>query len=174
MERIKPLSLIQYEVKEWTLANFGKQPPANPILGMIEECGELAHAHLKQIQGIRKSDYLADKKDAVGDIVIYLLNLYNAKGCNISLVEEDYTVRNPNVSSYEYLCRASLNIAKLARFVNVNNRLPVSSELTKNILSALRSYSLIEGFDLIQTVNEVWSVVSKRNWKKYPVNGIDE
>ncbi|TXH15163.1 MAG: hypothetical protein E6R03_07655 [Hyphomicrobiaceae bacterium] len=47
------------------------------IRGATEEIGELCHASLKQAQGIRYLPEVAEemKKDAVADIVIYLLNL---------------------------------------------------------------------------------------------------
>ena len=85
MEKLKTLQQIQLEVDIWTKNNFGHQTPATPILGMIEEIGELAHAHLKEIQGIRKKDYVAAKKDAIADIVIYLLNYYNTYRMDIPI-----------------------------------------------------------------------------------------
>ena len=77
----KTLNEIQSELKVWTEYNFGKQTPEIPILGMIEELGELSHAILKEKQGIRQSDFLADKKDAIADLTIYALNYLNAINC---------------------------------------------------------------------------------------------
>lgn len=62
---------LQTEVKEWSERNFPNNKVHQPLLGALEELGELAHAHLKQEQGIR-GDQHAAKADAVGDIIIYL------------------------------------------------------------------------------------------------------
>src|SRR5690606_9697949 len=56
-----------------------------PLLGVVEEVGELAHAHLKATQGIRgtREELRAEAADAVGDVVIYLLSYCNATGLNL-------------------------------------------------------------------------------------------
>lgn len=68
------LTILQAEVAEWSARNFPGKLPHQPLLGLQEEVGELAHAHLKGEQGIRHSplEIKAMKADAVGDIVIYL------------------------------------------------------------------------------------------------------
>lgn len=70
------LRKLQKEVGSWTNKNFPEGKPYQPLLGLIEELGELAHAHLKNEQGIRgyTSPYKTDneKIDAIGDLVIYL------------------------------------------------------------------------------------------------------
>lgn len=66
--------------RRWIAHNFPQQNdnPHQPLLGLAEEVGELAHAHLKAEQGIRG---FADhdtaqkaKEDAVGDIFTYLMS----------------------------------------------------------------------------------------------------
>ena len=57
----------------WQRKNFGEPNTNHMILGVTEEVGELCHAELKQQQGIRNNeDHVANQKDAVGDILIYL------------------------------------------------------------------------------------------------------
>ena len=64
---------IQQEQKAWVRHNFGDRPSWQPLLGVAEELGELSHAHLKHVQGIRVNEnHTAKKKDAIGDLVIYL------------------------------------------------------------------------------------------------------
>jgi NTP pyrophosphatase (non-canonical NTP hydrolase) len=57
---------------------------------VAEEMGELAHAVLKQSQGIRgtREDHDADMRDAIGDIVIYLAGLCSAKGWDLDKIVE--------------------------------------------------------------------------------------
>jgi NTP pyrophosphatase (non-canonical NTP hydrolase) len=64
---------IQTEVYIWSLNNFGDQPSINPLLGIVEEVGELAHSVLKKRQAIRvNEDHDNNIKDALGDIYIYM------------------------------------------------------------------------------------------------------
>lgn len=79
---------IQQEQKAWSERNFGGKHGTGyrPLLGVMEEVGELAHAHLKAEQGIRTNqDHEAARVDAVGDILIYLLDYCN--GFNIDMGE---------------------------------------------------------------------------------------
>lgn len=77
---------LQLRQRAWSRRNFPNQKNYQCILGLVEEVGELAHAHLKLEQGIRLEENLEDKrKDAVGDIVIFLAGYCN--GVNISLSE---------------------------------------------------------------------------------------
>lgn len=64
---------LQNEVTKWAFENFGGCCSYQPLLCALEELGELAHAHLKQEQGIRTNeDHAANKVDAVADVVIAL------------------------------------------------------------------------------------------------------
>jgi NTP pyrophosphatase (non-canonical NTP hydrolase) len=77
------LKSLQHQQAEWSERNFPDQKPYQCLLGLIEEVGELAHAHLKMEQGIRTNeDHLGMKKDAVGDIVTYLAGYCTSNGLN--------------------------------------------------------------------------------------------
>jgi len=78
---------IQAEVRTWADKNFGTgRPVHHPLLGAVEELGELAHAHLKGEQGIRgtREEMSIKAKDAVGDVIIYLMDYCNLRGWDIS------------------------------------------------------------------------------------------
>jgi len=82
---IKSLSQIQHENALWVDKNFPGAKTYQPLLGAVEELGELAHAHLKEEQGIRTSeDHVANAKDAIGDTIIYLINYCNLRGFDIA------------------------------------------------------------------------------------------
>ena len=83
------LNKMQGDLFYWDKKNFGDQPAYRSLLGAFEELGELAHAHLKEEQGIRESDYEADAKDAIGDTIIYLANYCNARGFNLQSIISD-------------------------------------------------------------------------------------
>ena len=82
------LSQLQREHKRWLNHNFPDQKPHQALLGLIEEVGELAHAHLKHEQGIRgylnEAQFREDAGDAIGDIVIYLASYCNTNDFNLS------------------------------------------------------------------------------------------
>ena len=76
------LEQLQSEGWKWVQHNFPGGKPYQPLLGVVEETGELAHAHLKMEQGIRNTTQ-ADKEDAIGDIIIYLADYCNRNGIDI-------------------------------------------------------------------------------------------
>ena len=68
----------QEEVREWVNKNFPNGDKLHPVLGVCEEAGELCHSVLKQEQGIRiNEDHSKKMQDAIGDIVIYLMDVCN-------------------------------------------------------------------------------------------------
>lgn len=81
------LRTLQKEVEKWALANFGEDVPQHqPLLGIGEEVGELMHAQLKYEQGIRGYDvqkFSEDAGDAIGDIMIYLVDYCNRAGFSL-------------------------------------------------------------------------------------------
>lgn len=80
--RIVDLIVLQEELKEWLDHNFPNATADQQFKGIVEELGELAHADLKTEQNIRGYDAIKwdhEVKDAVGDIVIYLINWCNTK-----------------------------------------------------------------------------------------------
>jgi len=76
---------FQQEQKEWSNKNFKGKEPYQPLLGVVEEVGELAHSHLKGEQGIRGTDIelRSMAQDAVADIIIYLADYCNMRGFDL-------------------------------------------------------------------------------------------
>ena len=74
---------IAEEHRKWAEYNFGKNRAyEDPLMGIVEEVGELHHALLKQRQGIRGEyiEHLLEVRDAVGDITLYLMDFCNVYG----------------------------------------------------------------------------------------------
>ena len=82
------LDQLQREVGDWSFQQFGvDQPDLYPLLGVSEEYGELVHSVLKIQQGIRLDDEDVGKeaeKDAVGDMIVYLLDFCERRGLDAS------------------------------------------------------------------------------------------
>ena len=176
----KTLSEIQAELKVWTEYNFGKQESIIPIMGMIEELGELTHAHLKELQGIRKSDFLADKKDAIADITIYLLNYFNCIDVDIKIIDKLNNITfNTTHRSYtdDLIFKLSSEIGNLSKLTFYDSSYKATNfdyNVLYRILSSLYSYAKCIKLDFITIINETWETVKLRDWKKYPLNGISE
>lgn len=85
------LSKLQDEQRAWVEHNFPGRKPYQPLLGAVEELGELAHAHLKMEQGIRgtKAEHLTAAADAVADTVIYLADYCSAMGFDFGKIVEE-------------------------------------------------------------------------------------
>lgn len=70
------LRQLQEQHKTWLARNFPNQTPAQALMGVMEEVGELSHAQLKGEQhiriGIDSEANARAKMDAVGDIIIFL------------------------------------------------------------------------------------------------------
>lgn len=93
MGRIKDL---QAEHQDWLAHNFPHQMPHQPLLGICEEAGELAHVHLKREQGIRRlgGDSGYDLTcDALGDIFIYMMSYANSNHIDLEKAIEDTWAR---------------------------------------------------------------------------------
>ena len=98
------LDQLQSEVQRWAMHNFPDATSMEPLMGLVEESGELAeslpgdprisgltillgrlhHAFLKRYQRIRLSeDHNAAIRDAVGDITIYLAHFCALEGISL-------------------------------------------------------------------------------------------
>jgi NTP pyrophosphatase (non-canonical NTP hydrolase) len=72
---------IQEQHQKWQKRNFGEIPPEDSLIGIMEELGELSHSFLKQKQGVRfNEDHNKNMRDAIGDIVIFLISFCSSKG----------------------------------------------------------------------------------------------
>lgn len=80
------LRVMQDERKLWAEKNFpGKGRDYTTLLGVVEEVGELAHAHLKAAEGIRYSTGEARqlKADAIGDTIVFLAAYCDENGFDL-------------------------------------------------------------------------------------------
>ena len=77
---------LQNDHRLWLLHNFPNYRQHDALLGLTEELGELAHAHLKSQQAIRGTleEHRLAAADAIGDIVIYLISYCNTNGFDLS------------------------------------------------------------------------------------------
>lgn len=77
---------MQNEVEAWSKKNFPNNSAMEPLLGIVEEVGELSHAVLKQRQNIRgtPTEHELAAQDAIGDLLIYVLDYCGRRGWSTS------------------------------------------------------------------------------------------
>src|SRR5882757_7645845 len=81
------LDRLQYDVLQWQARNFPDCAEWELALGVCEEAGELAQCVLKLHRRMRKEEFDEAKlKDAVGDIVVFLIGVCGARGWRLSEV----------------------------------------------------------------------------------------
>lgn len=162
------------ERNAWVAHNFPSEDGhiEQSVFGVEEENGELAHAHLKAMQGIRGSQakHDADAKDAIGDLTIYLLGVMR------------YTRYTPGSDSYEPTMTSLLVSTpdeaklRLGRAVGQLCLLPLDGRASfrvaiDRIVYYARRYCDLRGWDYDQVVTETWQRVKQRDWIADPVAG---
>lgn len=104
-KNLNGLDTLQIEIESWRADNFGPKSESfksvrrfmdqdnnammiTQLLGMNEEIGELTHAVLKKMQGIRGMDdpltFKTAAMDAIGDIFIYAMGLCDTLNLDMS------------------------------------------------------------------------------------------
>jgi NTP pyrophosphatase (non-canonical NTP hydrolase) len=181
-ERGNKLSEIQREVGDWAWSNFkDKALGLNPYLGMIEESGELAKAILKKAQGIRGTPekHDSDSVDAIGDIMIYLMNHLNSSMIDIADPFHRSFIRGlalrQHLPEIVAVCRKEL-VVSIARTISGLYVFPGDCKESGSndlitLLIYLDSLSRSFGTDLLTVTINTWDMVKKRNWVEDPVSG---
>lgn len=162
------------ERDEWVAKNFppveGEIPGNVSILGCIEEVGELAHAHLKREQGIRGSqaEHDAAAKDAIGDIVVYLLGVMSAH-MTADQVNQVCTGRKA-VSQEEAIFLLSYEVGLMAG--TAAKIMTNSWVLTvNNILKYCEVYCTFRYWNFEEIVQSTWDHVKQRDWQAHRAAG---
>lgn len=154
------------ERNKWVAHNFPaavSHQPQHGVFGVMEEVGELAHAHLKQAQGIRMNeDHDAKAKDAIGDVTIYLLGIMN----HVHFIPRDEyeprIVSGIPTTVDEALLRLGQSLGSLCRNA-VNLHRSWDLHINKTVYYC-RKYCEFRGWDYEQIVLDTWGDVKKRDW----------
>jgi len=179
------LQTLQNEQAVWSEKNFGEQPPTAPLLGLIEEVGELAHAVLKRNQGIRTGEnHIEQMKDAIGDIVIYAADYATRQGFQLDAAYgllvgfEDMRNFRDDAGTDAFVFSISLSLGRLCKYhsARVNLGKAETIELQTSYMGALlvqlKRLCDREDLRLDKIIEETWAQVKRRDWKKYPETGL--
>lgn len=160
---------IQAEVEEWSRRNFGEQVSKAtgqtlgslaPLMGIVEENGERYAAKTE-----------ADREDAIGDTMIYLMDFANRDGMRI----DELPAGNAFVSTVESIGRlfhATLKRHQGIRgFDNPETYTALRDQSCANLIARLRYRCGSERF--LEIVNTAWSTVKRRDWEKNKANAAE-
>lgn len=164
---------LQREHAPWVAHNFGDRPAWMPLLGIVEEIGELEKAE--------ESGLVDDIDDAIADIVIFMSDFSTAMGFNLeemhtTAVESELPTPVSLSISAGYLAHSFLKLSQGIRGTK-EEHLESMKDSCVLILNALyfRVWQARLGRDNIpEIVKKVWSQVSQRDFKKYPRTGLPE
>jgi hypothetical protein len=163
------------ERHKWVAHNFPDDGRGDRIsvLGMIEEQGELVHAHIKKDQNIRgNEDHDANAKDAVGDLTIYLLGVMDYRKVDFEKFETFLYYRPVEQTDPDViLLRLAVGVGRIAAGAKIKGRTVGWDRRCAVIVKALIGYCKVNGWDYEQIVQETWEQVKQRDWIAYPETG---
>jgi hypothetical protein len=151
------------EHNEWTAHNFPDETVTDSLTGVMEECGELAHAHLKEKQHIRGTaeEHQAAAKDAIGDMTVYLLGVMDRYG----------TPRGRAVPRHELgIGNDDGRLHQIGMAVGRMLSYPGPTSI-RYVIVKLERYCLLREWDYEKIVNDTWDQVKQRDWKANPTDG---
>lgn len=169
------------ERDEWVARNFPPIPreiPGNDsILGCIEELGELTHGFLKLKQGIRGTpeEHNAAMRDAVGDLIIYLLGVMSAN-CRPKTIQPTHV---NGVSAEDCIYGIARQVGAVSFYAYMHsldgqNAGVTSWEFSVNrILGHCKMFCDFQGWDFERIVMTTWDHVKQRDWVKHRAEGAE-
>jgi hypothetical protein len=164
----------------WVGHNFPPKgaeiPGVFTTMGIIEECGELAHAHLKEAQAIRGTGekHQADARDAVGDLTVYLWGITARQPA--SFVDTAFWNKVRRTADLPFtadqrILKIALRVGYVAGIISKDLPSDLLFHQTARLVGHLIGYCEARGWDYHRIVDETWEAVEKRDWIKYPENG---
>ena len=151
---------LQGEHKAWLATRYVNQEPKVPLMGIIGEAGEVAHALLNEYKELkhgknpRHQEHNAEVLDAIGDCVIYMCSWCNSHGVDQRLSKFDWrsvwsnTLVHPLDLGY-HLMDAALECYRLEY---------VTQKLVHNLVCICG----IRGVEIEAVVTSAWNQVKER------------
>ena len=159
---------LRDQIGVWANINFDVHLPE---LGIAEEIGELTHAVLKREQKIRGEAARKTKteiEDALGDAAIYMLHLAYIQKITPNFANELVPLDKELPLLGALHRSAGVLILRLHHF---DSPFPLVVEWAI-LFSNLWNFAALHNLNLLNLTKDVWAKVSKRNWRKYPHNGL--
>jgi NTP pyrophosphatase (non-canonical NTP hydrolase) len=146
------LEQLQEEVSEWSHRNFPNNKPYHPLLGLVEEHGELHDAGNS-----------IEVEDAIADAVIYLADYCARNG--IKLRDSGEEPKN----GLRWLCHYHLKGEQGIRYKP--DEIPaLKQRCSDQIVSNLKRQADYSGICFADAITRTWNKVKQRDWQKNPIN----
>jgi NTP pyrophosphatase (non-canonical NTP hydrolase) len=165
------------ERDKWVAKNFPDSYKTDTLLGVVEELGELAHAHLKSKQGIRgtQSEHDEAAKDAIGDLVVYLLGVISYEKI-IEYINYEEISANFHLSNGRELALFDLaaEVGGLCSYVSPSGPRGLKETIAyrvNRILALCSVYCEFRYWNFEDIVTKTWDHVKQRDWNKHREDG---
>jgi hypothetical protein len=159
---------LRDEIGLWAAYNFDAHYPE---LGIAEEVGELTHAVLKREQQIRGESLGQTTHliiDSLADATIYALHLaYNYK-----LILNFARELTPLTEEKSILGAMHHTAGAIILNIHHFHSPAVVSVEHSFLLTQLWNFAELQNLNLLIITSQTWLQVSKRDWRKYPQNGL--
>lgn len=167
------LNQLRDEVYEWSSENFGiDQPYQYPLLGIMEEFGELITSVLKRRQGIDDADKYGDlgdeyEMDAIGDMMVYLADFVARFPYTVD-IEGELESWDRNIeteSELETVWNIGAEIGALFSHESTSAPEKQYRISTALLIQHLEDFCEHRGFTLDDCIEEAWGEVQHREWE---------
>ncbi|MFB6104734.1 MAG: hypothetical protein ABEJ57_06605, partial [Halobacteriaceae archaeon] len=151
---------LQAEVGAWSERNFGAQPVANPVLGVVEEYGELLVAEEE-----------AATMDAIGDLIIYLADVCHRRGLDLEAAHNANSDVGldpiPGIGAgVARLCRSVLKRRQGVRLDEDRIGDEAERQAIAEVLAALEALVADRDYGLEDCIDVAWEQeVRHRDWR---------
>jgi hypothetical protein len=163
------LKQLQSETKLWAEHNFGnvnKTYAYHPLLGMIEEMGELEIA--------LDAESSLEIQDAIGDVIIYMADYCNRMQFNLEVISNIPLNRFPIASEIlpiiGRICHGQLKLEQNIRGSAAAHIVDIH-ECLCYIIHWLNCICLSSDWNFLNIVRDVWESVHQRDWKRNAEDG---
>ncbi len=166
---------FQGEVMVWNLKNFDKHDPTQPLIGIVEEIGELFEAFDEQDKD--------GAQDACGDIMVFLAYYCGMNGLQLMQCVSKHqapsswramsatSVLEQLPKTLGHLAHAHLKMSQGIRNNEDHNNTKMNS--VGAIVALLKVLMEYQSDDLTDVVGRIWGEVKMRDWKRWPKTGVD-
>lgn len=169
----------QILVKEWLEKQpFGPGQKAwEPLLGMIEELGELSRAQLKAHQKIRGTQEEHDDKakDSIGDLTVFILGFCNTIGLEVKYCQIVVNLSDTFHSPQDCIFQISKRIGALADYWSdvggSAKELAVTAQLVGEAITWMFNYCRCRNWSFQTCVDMAINEIQGRDWNANPQDG---
>ncbi len=156
------LNTLQQEVADWAARNFPSAKPHLPLLGIVEELGELYEAR-----------DAAQMKDAIGDVTVFAAHYCALNGLSLAEAISTATPVQDPADAYLWLGRLAHSHLKLEEGIRgtPEQHRAAKQNALGQIVACLVRMAPATGACYREIVERVWSEVKQRDWQADRVNG---